>query len=169
MTCLEHRTSITLQSARAYDSLHTAGFTHNDIKANNICVQKTPAGPVVTLIDFGMTEISREKMALACSWSEGLHYAPELCMSDKVGRCSSLSDVYSVGRVLCQLFEAHETPAAVGSWFEASRSMKPVRRQGLRVLIGYLESEEQKRLAGERVTQAEKKYETERREGKKTK
>lgn len=146
---LEHRNSIALQVARACDSLHAAGFAHNDIKANNICVQKTPAGPVVTVIDFGMTEVCGENMVLGCSWSEDVHYAPELCMSATVGRCSSLSDVYSVGRVLRPLFEDHETPAAIGSWFKASTSMEAASRQGLRVLIRYLESE-QKRLAGER-------------------
>lgn len=37
--------------------VHTAGFTHNDIKENNICVDMTAAEPVVTVIDLGMVNV----------------------------------------------------------------------------------------------------------------
>lgn len=139
---LEQRVSIALQIARVCGSLHAAGFTHNDIKRNNLCVETTSTGPVVTLIDFGMAYVSGRAMAVKCSWREGLHYAPEICKNATLGRCSSLSGVYSLGQVLWPFFEAHETP-----WFEASESMSPSERQGLRVLIECLEAE-QDRLAG---------------------
>lgn len=35
------------------------GFTHNDFKENNICVNMTSAEPVATIIDFELAHVSR--------------------------------------------------------------------------------------------------------------
>lgn len=138
---LEHKISVGLQVARACADVHAAGFSHNDIKADNICVNMTSGRPEVTLIDFGMALVSGTPMGLPCSWKEDLPYAPEICQNKTHGRCSSQSDVYSIGQIICKLFEGPKMPVALRRWFFKSQKASPEERQGLQALIEYLEAE----------------------------
>ncbi|XP_063598909.1 casein kinase I-like [Penaeus indicus] len=122
---LEHKISIGLQIARAFASVHSAGFAHNDIKGDNICVNMTSAEPVVTIIDFGMAHVIGTAIRVPCSWQEDLPYAPEICLNKKVGRCSIQSDVYSIGQFLCQLFEGPKMPFGLRKWFFDSQKKSP--------------------------------------------
>lgn len=109
----------------------------------------TSAEPVVTLIGFGMAKVSGSTMAVPCAWEEGMHYAPEMCKNETLGRCSSQSDVFSLGQIICQLFEGPKMPSAVRKWFFRSQSQSPEARQGIAALTGCLEAEKGK-LEGER-------------------
>ena len=51
-----HALRVILQVARAVRSVHEAGYTHNDIKDNNVCVKLFPSGPKATLIDLGLAK-----------------------------------------------------------------------------------------------------------------
>lgn len=40
----------------AVSAIHARKVVHNDVKGNNICARRTPAGFEVTVIDFGMAK-----------------------------------------------------------------------------------------------------------------
>lgn len=51
---LGDKVSVLLQVARALQALLQRGYTHNDLKGNNVCVARTRGGPVATVIDLGL-------------------------------------------------------------------------------------------------------------------
>ena len=46
--------TVFLQLARAVQTILAQGYTHNDLKKDNLCVRDTTAGPVATIIDLGI-------------------------------------------------------------------------------------------------------------------
>lgn len=61
---------IASEIALIFADIHALGFIHNDIKSNNICLDVTPNGLDVTVIDFGLSERRGEYLDLLGAWRE---------------------------------------------------------------------------------------------------
>ncbi|MPC67743.1 Germinal center kinase 1 [Portunus trituberculatus] len=142
---LPHSLSVILQVARAVRGLHQAGFAHNDIKSDNVCVRESCHGPRVTLIDLGM--------ALPLGTSDNQHagrntaeverkhpwVAPELLWNSLL--CSEASDVYSMAWLVLEVpgWQRHHVarPAvwALGQWVEHARQPHPEQRPSMDALV----------------------------------
>ncbi|XP_042872297.1 uncharacterized protein LOC122253333, partial [Penaeus japonicus] len=132
----EHRYSAMMQICKAVGTLHKTGLVHNDIKLNNVCLKLTASGPEVTLIDFGICRKAGTAPGLQVEWNNSLPYAPEICGADN---CSAESDVYSVGKLLHQLFGSKQLPQLLNNWYVKSQSQKPSERSNLSSLMRFLE------------------------------
>ena len=100
-------TDIFLEICSALKHVHSRGYLHNDIKANNVVLEKNSTAPEKyspVLIDFGKsTKAAASSVSLSSSRkriaSEHLksYLAPEV-MKDRL--YSAASDVYSIGKML---------------------------------------------------------------------
>jgi serine/threonine-protein kinase len=88
------------QLCRGLAAVHGAGIVHRDLKPQNIMV--LPNG-VVKLMDFGISHGQRVEGGGAAKTVEGTpaYMSPEQCRGEEL---SQLSDVYSLGIVLWEMF-----------------------------------------------------------------
>ncbi|XP_037797754.1 myosin light chain kinase A-like [Penaeus monodon] len=132
--------AIAIKVAEVFRAIHAKGIIHNDIKNDNICVKKTPNGVKVTVIDFGMSKREGQRLYLGGSWTRDSHYPPEFFRTQG-GKCSSLSDVYSVGKVLNQISSCvNLRTTSVLKWYKSSQSEHADSRDGLDALLEALRS-----------------------------
>jgi len=136
----DHKFSILTQLCKILSDLHQHGFVHNDVKLQNVCLRMSASGPVVTLIDFGITMLTGWKVGLDTTWNASLPYAPEICGRDS-GACSRESDTFSVGQVLRELFEDTQLPPLLKSWYARSQSRRPSERSNLSLLVKLVEEQ----------------------------
>lgn len=90
---------IGLQVALTLRAMHARGWAHNDLKPNNIVVQRVGSVCRATVVDFGNAAVFGTcpygRIPFGHQWYP--HLAPELLLG---GKASSKSDVYSLGFVL---------------------------------------------------------------------
>jgi hypothetical protein len=97
---------LVLQLLLAVDAVHSAGFTHGDIKPDNIIVTGSGTGSErVTLIDFGASQRVDDRAQREghdTSASTRLRFTPEYAAPEILERAapSVVSDLFSVGCVL---------------------------------------------------------------------
>ena len=79
--------------------LHTRGYTHTDIKENNVVVRRDADGRLqVSLIDYGLAKhIGTSHHCVGADPTRTPWMAPELFLG---APCKPSSDVYSLGFVL---------------------------------------------------------------------
>ena len=87
------------QLLSATDYLHKAGVIHNDLKPENILI--TRSNHDVRLIDFGFADDDSHYMHRAQGGTRG-YASPELAAQSH--NLDTRSDVYSLGRIMQQLF-----------------------------------------------------------------
>jgi len=110
---LRHALWVTRQAAQALHALHGAGWTHNDIKPENIHVATSGHA---TLFDLGMARrvdgrANRKKATAPGAITGTLKYtAPE--WFHPAGSVDERSDIYSLGAVLHHLLAGHPPFAA---------------------------------------------------------
>ena len=138
--------TIFLQVARALREIIHRGFTHNDLKGNNVCVSVESSDPVATVIDFGLaTPVGTERFYRKKSRPEKYPWlAPELLMHTHP--TSEASDVYSLAGMMEQLLGLekgcayHPLVAAMIMWMEDARRPDPAERPNLAALMQVLEA-----------------------------
>ncbi|XP_076062444.1 tyrosine-protein kinase Fgr-like [Oratosquilla oratoria] len=97
-----HAVNIGLQIAESVQMIHQRGWTHNDIKDDNVVVKKNGFLLEATLIDFG----NAARIGEATYGTDSItqitypHIAPELFQGQTN---SSKSDVYSIGYLLATI------------------------------------------------------------------
>lgn len=121
------------QAAEALDAMQQAGWTHGDVKADNLIVA---ASGHVTLIDLGFARHVDETSAdgiVNQSLAGTLDYlAPELLTSAL--RIDIRSDLYSLGITLYQLLTGR-VPFSASDPRELARQQREEKPQDLRILI----------------------------------
>ncbi|XP_042217908.1 serine/threonine-protein kinase pkn2-like [Homarus americanus] len=82
-----------LPIAEGLAEVHSRGIIHNDIKGDNVLLEKNPDGSFTShLIDFGLSRVEGGHLTLRCN-PYGSHYAPELFKGQP---CTPASDIYSL-------------------------------------------------------------------------
>jgi serine/threonine protein kinase len=96
--------AILRQIGAALETAHAIGVAHRDLKPENIMLQRLgDGGELVKLIDFGIAKV--EKSALRPNTTTAMvagtvrYMAPEQFR----GENSSASDIYSLGRIACEM------------------------------------------------------------------
>ncbi len=102
---------IILQTCDALAEAHAMGIVHRDVSPANVFVARTPAGPVVKVLDFGVatagpvggnvSSMTRTGTVLGCPF----YASPEQLQSSK--HVDARSDLWSVGAVLYELLTGH--------------------------------------------------------------
>ncbi|XP_047499088.1 uncharacterized protein LOC125045704 [Penaeus chinensis] len=68
---------IPIKITKTFRDIHSLDVIHNDIKTNNLCLEVTPDGIEVTLIDFGLFERRGKYLRLSGDWCADEYYLPE--------------------------------------------------------------------------------------------
>lgn len=63
----------------------------------------TTSGFEVTVIDFGLAKQSGRYLGLQGPWNQNMHLPPEFFQKHNLGRCSTFSDAYSIGKLLLEI------------------------------------------------------------------
>ncbi|MPC46768.1 putative L-type lectin-domain containing receptor kinase V.2 [Portunus trituberculatus] len=144
-TCFTQALSVILQVARAVRSVNEAGYTHNDIKDNNVCVKECPNGPKATIIDLGLAKrvgsrgFYKTDNDIAQQQRKYPWIAPELMRDSHP--CSAASDVYSVAWFILHVPALRDRPVASPAmwlfmeWMMKARRPLPEQRPSLDALI----------------------------------
>nr|XP_053637304.1 probable serine/threonine-protein kinase 2 [Cherax quadricarinatus] len=100
---------IFLQVALNLEEIHQCGFTHNDLKADNVLIHEAEDALEVNVIDFGHSTKVGEHMGWDFTPEEHEdypHYAPEVFLC---GPCTPEGDVYSLGHMMFELLGSYFT------------------------------------------------------------
>lgn len=101
---------------------HEQGIAHRDIKPSNVFLARTPRGPVVKLLDFGIAKLMADGERItraATKTSSGFsaftpnYGAPEQFRSETYGESGPWTDVHALGLVLVEMLSLH--PALSGA------------------------------------------------------
>nr|XP_045589885.1 calcium/calmodulin-dependent protein kinase type II-like [Procambarus clarkii] len=125
--CLE----VVGQVCRTIAAIHARGWIHIDLKANNICVQRTSGGVQATVIDFGLAV----QVGTRHRFRNGdIHMAPEVI---KGLPCTTAADVYSIGQLLEEILEYYQIDSHFYLRFWISEAVQPLRyhRAHLKTLL----------------------------------
>ena len=130
--------------SRKLCQMHEAGIIHNDIKGDNILVNKLGEYPEVTVIDFGLATLEGHSLGLVpdpVSESKAFHVAPELWRG---AVSTSATDRYSLGFVFEEISSSLSTPASVKAMTTLStylRCRDPLMRPPFPVIFHTLDKE----------------------------
>jgi len=97
----------TLQMLAGLEAAHAAGVVHRDLKPDNVFVVKTPRGPLVKLLDFGIAKLRTSKEFQVALTRPGVmmgtpeYMAPEQAFS--ADTVDARADVYSIGAMLYEM------------------------------------------------------------------
>ena len=137
--------NIFLQIARALKAIIDRGFTHNDLKDNNVCVSDKDNHLVATIIDLGLASPIGTERIYEQNFSPEVYpwLAPELLTHTHPS--SEMSDVYSLAYMMLKLLKlkqgyvCRQVDAGLIWWIEAAMSPEPAQRPTLAVLVMVLE------------------------------
>ena len=131
---------------KALEHIHSCGVLHNDLKANNVVLEKRDNGSVnPVLIDFGKARIASDPkptMNLTKSKREAyqkryLHIAPEIVCG--TGRQSFASDIFSFARIALSVLDLLPTVTARSiKVAKSALSDVPEQRPSLKELLAVL-------------------------------
>jgi eukaryotic-like serine/threonine-protein kinase len=97
----------TLQMLDGLEAAHAIGVVHRDLKPDNVFIVRTPKGPLLKLLDFGIAKLRTSK-----EFQEGLTRpgvmmgTPEYMAPEQAYAADSVdvrADVYSVGAILYEM------------------------------------------------------------------
>ncbi|XP_063863900.1 uncharacterized protein LOC135102549 [Scylla paramamosain] len=137
--------SVFLQISRTLQQMLDKGFSHNDIKGDNICVQVDSNAPKATIIDLGLARrVGTTEIYEYTSDTESYPWlAPELLLHTHP--CGEASDVYSVAQLLEEELLSGNTRvqrhhmAALTRWILRAQKLNPRKRPRLAALIDLLQ------------------------------
>lgn len=129
----------------ALDHIHNGGILHNDLKANNVVLEKLEKEWNPVIIDFGKARFAldpKPAMSLAASEQEEYrkrypHIASELVCG--TSRQSFASDIFSLGRIVFAVLDL--LPAATSKSLKVARAAMrddPEQRPSLKELLASL-------------------------------
>ena len=137
--------NVFLQVSTTLQQMHDKGFSHNDIKDDNICVQVDTNGPKATIIDLGLAR--RDGTTHIFNYTSHTDsypwIAPELLLNTHP--CGEASDAYSMAHLLKENFKFREAGgmqslrAALITWIRSVRNSKPSQRPCLAALTDLLQ------------------------------
>ena len=137
--------NVALQVARTLQRVIQQGYTHNDLKENNVCVCIKNSFPVVTVIDVGLATRLGSRLIFGnlLEPDRFLWIAPELLMDTHPS--SEASDVYGLADLLHTfgLKEGRSRCPSMGAllkWKRQARSRHPGERPTLAAVIQILET-----------------------------
>ena len=85
----------------AVEYLHMKGILHNDLKPDNVLIDSV--GGHIKIIDFGLAENASEHLTRRLGGTPG-YSAPEVMKGDTRIPSTAASDVYSLGRIISDMF-----------------------------------------------------------------
>lgn len=97
------------QVCQALEAAHRAGIVHRDLKASNIILCDTDAGPIAKLVDFGIAKLLHPEAGAQGLTEAGAllgtshNMAPEQIRGEEV---DERTDIYALGILLYQLLTA---------------------------------------------------------------
>ena len=94
--------SIFKKLSEVLEHIHSKGYLHNDIKSNNVILEKTSSGFLPVLIDYGKSSNITSDAKQVVQRGNRSYLAPEVV---KYGQQSPLSDVFSLGYMLKSVFK----------------------------------------------------------------
>ncbi len=106
---LRERLRLFIDACRAVQHAHQRGVIHRDIKPSNILVTVQDGGPVIKVIDFGISKALGQSLAGQLSSTSPnqllgtpLYMSPEQAVQS-IAEVDTRSDIYSLGVVLYEL------------------------------------------------------------------
>ena len=104
---IEHAQAVELtrQLLLSLDEAHGLGVTHRDLKPANVMIERTDAGPIAKLLDFGVAKIAPEAGGFALTRTGHLvgtirYMAPEQLHSEAT---TPATDIYALGLILFEM------------------------------------------------------------------
>ncbi|KAK8718732.1 hypothetical protein OTU49_014511 [Cherax quadricarinatus] len=114
--------------------IHSHGWIHLDIKANNICIKRTREGLRVTIIDYGLAVPLGHKVNFP-DVAKAHHIAPEVLRNQPA---TAQADYFSIARLITYLEILCNCELQV--WIQQALFMDVNRRPNLKVLQELLRS-----------------------------
>jgi serine/threonine-protein kinase len=119
---VETAIDIALAVLNALVVTHNAGILHRDLKPDNIFIARTDEGPVVKVLDFGISKFVTQEMSKSALTRNGFvmgtpaYMAPEQATGD--ANLDARADLYSLGMILYEMLTGRlpykaNTPAAL--------------------------------------------------------
>ena len=144
--------SVFLQLAHTLEGVVNKGFTHNDLKIDNVCVSVGSSGLIATVIDFGVaTSLHTERICKKKIRPEEHPWvAPELQLHTHP--TSEASEVYSLADTMWEEREwlvtefDHPLVRVLKSQMDSARSYNPADRPHLADLVVVLQALHDKTL-----------------------
>ena len=93
-----------LQALVGLAEIHAAGIVHRDLKQSNLFLCETPSGPVVKVLDFGISKDTKQGAGLTATdaiLGTPQYMSPEQIKSSK--NVDARSDVWTLGVILYEL------------------------------------------------------------------
>uniref|UniRef100_A0A0P4VS24 Protein kinase domain-containing protein n=1 Tax=Scylla olivacea TaxID=85551 RepID=A0A0P4VS24_SCYOL len=137
--------SVHLQMCRTLQRMHRQGYTHNDIKADNVCVSTQSGKPVATVIDVGLARPVGSKGLLSQAIPDTDKFpwiAPEILK--KTHRCCEASDAFGLAYLLQGLgflscpSSCRRARSVLLKWVVQARRRDPAERPPLVAVIQML-------------------------------
>jgi eukaryotic-like serine/threonine-protein kinase len=102
---LQEAVAVIVPLCHALSAAHAAGFTHRDVKPENIYLTQRPMGRFgIKVLDFGITRFRAENNQRLTKMGQALgsplYMAPETCRGEAI---DYRADIYSVGVLIYQL------------------------------------------------------------------
>uniref|UniRef100_A0A0P4VSW4 Protein kinase domain-containing protein n=1 Tax=Scylla olivacea TaxID=85551 RepID=A0A0P4VSW4_SCYOL len=138
--------TVFLQLARTVQAILARGYTHNDLKKDNMCVRDTSGGPVATIIDLGIaTPVGTRRVFPTKTHPEDFPWVPPELLAN-THPTSEASDAYRFANAVKEALRLREgaphppTVHALMHWLEAALRPDPTQRPPLAALVRVLEA-----------------------------
>ena len=138
--------TVFLQLAKTSKNIVEKGFTHNDMKSNNVCVSDESSDPVVTIIDLGLvTPIGTWSVLWTRTHPDQYPWLPPELITH-THPTSEASDVYRLGSTMVRLllldeeYILHPLLDDFISWLVEAILPDPAHRPTMAALVKLLET-----------------------------